>query len=334
MNPNFPNPDSLGGGGYIGNPTGIIGGIIGAGAGLIDSHLNRKVSRENTDKTIAANKAEAELAYQRSLEMWRLQNDYNSPQAQMARFQAAGLNPHLIYQQGNSGNAASPPNYQPANMQYKYESGNPGSALSAALPTLMSVGSWLQEMRKSEVQIQSTETNMQKVQQLIDFLEKRNPQVLEEAGIDLAYQEPVLSRKTELLNQSVARGAEQFLFDWGRDIVPYTATYRRDGRPANLDQSMKYLQMNQQQLTNAIKFSEAKLKAAQASWTDFGITSPQALMQMVLAGALGMAGLSLRSTSRKPATGKANTPTKARLDRTITNFEKNRTVKRNIYRFD
>ncbi len=43
---------------------------------------------------------------QDGLEFWNMQNQYNSPQAQMARFKEAGLNPNLIYGQGNSGNAS------------------------------------------------------------------------------------------------------------------------------------------------------------------------------------------------------------------------------------
>jgi len=34
----------------------------------------------------------------------RSQNEYNSPRSQMARFQSAGLNPNLVYSQGNPGN--------------------------------------------------------------------------------------------------------------------------------------------------------------------------------------------------------------------------------------
>lgn len=52
-----------------------------------------------------------ELAkYQNELNMqsWNMQQDYNTPKNQMARFKAAGLNPNLIYGQGNSGNASSP----------------------------------------------------------------------------------------------------------------------------------------------------------------------------------------------------------------------------------
>lgn len=45
-----------------------------------------------------------EQAY--NLELWNLTNEYNSPAAQMQRFQDAGLNPFLIYQQQNT--AGSP----------------------------------------------------------------------------------------------------------------------------------------------------------------------------------------------------------------------------------
>lgn len=39
-------------------------------------------------------------------ENWRLQNEYNSPAAQMARLQEAGLNPNLIYNGGSATTAA------------------------------------------------------------------------------------------------------------------------------------------------------------------------------------------------------------------------------------
>lgn len=51
----------------------------------------------------------ADQANAREIEMWEMQNRYNSPAAQMSRFSEAGLNPMLIYQQGNPGNASSAP---------------------------------------------------------------------------------------------------------------------------------------------------------------------------------------------------------------------------------
>lgn len=41
--------------------------------------------------------------------MWNMNNEYNSPVNQMKRFKEAGLNPHLIYGQGNPGNAVMSP---------------------------------------------------------------------------------------------------------------------------------------------------------------------------------------------------------------------------------
>lgn len=46
---------------------------------------------------------------QYNIDMWKMQADYNSPQAQMQRFQDAGLNPNLIYGQGTNGNMSSAP---------------------------------------------------------------------------------------------------------------------------------------------------------------------------------------------------------------------------------
>lgn len=80
----------------------IVGGAALVGQGinsLTQSGMNRrqmKFSREMYERQYADNIA-----------FWNMQNAYNSPQAQMDRFQAAGLNPHLIYGQGNSGNAGA-----------------------------------------------------------------------------------------------------------------------------------------------------------------------------------------------------------------------------------
>ena len=55
--------------------------------------------------TIGAQKAAATKAYNRQKEFWNMQNAYNTPKAQMDRLRAAGLNPALMYGQGNVGNA-------------------------------------------------------------------------------------------------------------------------------------------------------------------------------------------------------------------------------------
>lgn len=44
-----------------------------------------------------------------NMDNWLMQQDYNSPKNQMARFKEAGLNPNLIYGTGTAGNATSAP---------------------------------------------------------------------------------------------------------------------------------------------------------------------------------------------------------------------------------
>lgn len=75
------------------------------------SNMNQQaeVSRENTDKTIQANKDAANIAYQRDIQQWNNANNYNSPSAQMGRLKQAGLNPMLAYGTGNVGGLSAGP---------------------------------------------------------------------------------------------------------------------------------------------------------------------------------------------------------------------------------
>lgn len=79
------------------------------------------MAKYNTDQTIEANKKMSEYAYSKDLQMWNMQNQYNSPTAQMQRFKDAGLNPNLIYGQGSPGNATQLPKYQAPRSEYNYK---------------------------------------------------------------------------------------------------------------------------------------------------------------------------------------------------------------------
>lgn len=71
---------------------------IGGGFGLIGSALNYHFQSKLMEQQNKYN-----------LEMWKLQNEYNSPAAQMQRYQEAGLNPALMYGQVTPGNATNAP---------------------------------------------------------------------------------------------------------------------------------------------------------------------------------------------------------------------------------
>lgn len=74
------------------------GSIISDIAGLFGA---KKQDQRNWSRTVK----QEEWA----IDQWNRQNAYNHPAAQMERFNAAGLNPHLIYGKGTAGNATALP---------------------------------------------------------------------------------------------------------------------------------------------------------------------------------------------------------------------------------
>lgn len=283
----------------------LIGGAISAGGSALNTRSAQRTAKRNVDKTIEAQKAESELAYQRDMEMWRLNNEYNSPEAQMARFKSAGLSPHLIYGQGNPGNASTPVRYQPADIRYAYEAPTYGSSIQAALPMLMNIGSWMLDMQAKKADIKKTEvdtarsvTETDRVRQLIEFLLQRNPQVLKEGSNRLSlfpYQRDMLDYQTNAARTKLFELEQEFRYKYGEGLFEDlgSAWSPSGGKFADVG-GMKRLQFLQEQ-------SKTKLLDAKASWSDFDVTDPQAIMMLVLNGVMGLAGQTLRlSTHRRP----------------------------------
>jgi len=160
----------------------VLAAAIGAAGGVANSlsqahqnKKNRQFSREMYDRQKADN-----------LEFWNLQNDYNSPQSQMNRFQEAGLNPHLIYGQGNSGNAGaiSTPDVQSPQTR----SPEWGNAISGAgIPYLMA---------QADLQIKQAQA---------DNLKAQNSVILEDAMLRRA--------QTHATEVSAKRGTFNLDFD-------------------------------------------------------------------------------------------------------------------------
>ena len=67
------------------------------------NRTNIRLQREQN----AWNEKQAEKANKWNIEQWERENLYNSPMQQMQRLEQAGLNPNLMYGQGNPGSASS-----------------------------------------------------------------------------------------------------------------------------------------------------------------------------------------------------------------------------------
>lgn len=97
----------------------IAAAAIPAIGALVGGQLNAAGQQQQNKDSYDYSTFSYERSKRDNLEFWRMQNEYNSPQMQMKRYQEAGLNPNLIYGQGNSGNsgpiqsvAAPPPQFR------------------------------------------------------------------------------------------------------------------------------------------------------------------------------------------------------------------------------
>ncbi len=121
-------------------------GTLGFIGGLTSSLLGYAASRNSDIKGVEAvreqnrgNMALAQYQYEKNLEAWNMQNEYNSPASQMARFRAAGLNPNLIYGSGsaNSGNATSVPQYSAPRLSAYTDFSREATALSGLMDQVL-----------------------------------------------------------------------------------------------------------------------------------------------------------------------------------------------------
>jgi len=149
-------------------PAWIVPAAIAAGqlvAGLIGQNRQNKYERG-----LARYQADMNQKYLDA------QNAYNTPQAQMTRYQQAGLNPNLIYGQGNPGNQSS-------SLQYPQQrSVDQGAALSAIGPNFLNA-----MMTQSQVQAIDAKTRdtyvVTRLHELQNQVLARNP-ALQDSGFE------------------------------------------------------------------------------------------------------------------------------------------------------
>lgn len=87
------------------SPSGMISGVLGGIGNLLGNAGMAQQQRRNLEEQNRANMNLAQYQYSTQVDMWNRANAYNTPAAQMQRFKDAGLNPNLIYGQGNAGNS-------------------------------------------------------------------------------------------------------------------------------------------------------------------------------------------------------------------------------------
>lgn len=97
----------------------VLAAIISGSAAIGSAGLAATGTAIANKKSFKYSKQFADYQNQIALSNWNRQNEYNTPTAQMERYASAGLNPALIYGQGNNGNAGSIPQPQVSTPEWK-----------------------------------------------------------------------------------------------------------------------------------------------------------------------------------------------------------------------
>lgn len=98
-------------------PLNFFSSLINGAMNSVNTQLTNQSNERIAKEKMAWQQQENERAFQRDLQMWDMQNQYNSPAAQRERIEAAGGNAMLAFGNGvqaTSGNASSAPSLKPA----------------------------------------------------------------------------------------------------------------------------------------------------------------------------------------------------------------------------
>ena len=140
----------------------LIAGGIGAVGNLFSGIASSKKALQAVQETNQANRDLAEYQFDRNLEMWNYQNEYNTPQNQMQRLIDAGLNPNLMYGQGDTGNASSAPQYDAPRMEAYTNFGDFG--VGRASQELMQGLMGYANIKKTEAEAENIRQNTQNLE--------------------------------------------------------------------------------------------------------------------------------------------------------------------------
>lgn len=254
----------------------IAGGISAVGS-LFGSSQGSKQALQAVRETNQANKELAEYSYEKNLEMWNRQNEYNSPIEQMERLKAAGLNPNLMYDQGNTGNASNAPQYDAPNLQSYTGFGDYGAS-NAANNLLQGVKGYV-DVKKTEAEIDAIRQNTKNMEIQGQGINLRNLyQVLmnDSQGIKNQYLVDLIrSQISNLDSQTInnfsssdLRKAQTSFTSAQENRFNILTPLVKEQVEIGIKQSLfNYLHLSPAKLNNIL--SDTKLKQATAKLTDF-----------------------------------------------------------------
>lgn len=162
-----------------------IGSMIPGLSGFLGQNEQNAVNKEMMEYQNAYNAEQSLIQYQRSIDMWNMQNEYNTPTNQLQRLRDAGLSPYLAYSNAAAGGTAgsmSPPSaIRSASMDYK----SPLSALGTMFTTLVPS---IQNYELNRERIKQEKTKSSVLNELLWSQVAKNNQAATYGSLKSAYQ--------------------------------------------------------------------------------------------------------------------------------------------------
>jgi len=265
-------------GGSSGGSGTPLGGILGALAMAYGVYQGSR----NQDKQNRANRELAQYQYDRELDMWNRMNEYNSPLSQMGRYQAAGLNPNLIYGSGSAsaGNATQLPKYQAPQLSYNF---NPAEQIMNSI-------SQYQDFQVRQAQIDNVKAQTENTRART-VSEGYVPE-LKKLGIDTGKFD--LGRRAQLApyqlesQKSATKSAKYQVY---QGLIK-TRTMGLQEQEAYLRNSYLANKVDQQQIDKELKEARLLFEKYRNDWTKMGITSSDNIFLRMLVRMGNEAGFS------------------------------------------
>lgn len=220
----------------------------------------------------SANKANMELAkyqYDRALDMWNMQNAYNTPSEQRKRLMEAGLNPNLVYGNGQvQGLTSAPaPQYQAPHIGAYTNFGSLG--VEQAMTTYMGLSKMQADIQNTKANTANTEATTANVLAQHDLIPQQyqlNQLEIIRRGIENAKND--IDREfwhKQWENVVERQAAEIENLDSRTDLIK-AQTLTEAERPANIkaDTSLKQAQEKTEGTKQVLNNSAANLNNAKA----------------------------------------------------------------------
>lgn len=247
---------------------------IGLGAAGIASGLFNTVSQIGANKK---NRQWAESMYERQkadqLAAWGMQNEYNSPAAQMKRLQEAGLNPHLVYGSG-AANQAAPVKIGDA-PQFKHQ-----AASFDPSPAISTLGAYYDtKMKTAQIDMLKTQQTVQVQEALLKQAQRANTLMQTARGnFDLGMLESLKENSLQMAQMNLRKLTAEAALTENRDFregvmnaVNATEAFKR---MAKMDADISYMGVQKQKLWQDIETGklDQQLKQFEIKLNNMGIT--------------------------------------------------------------